>query len=291
MDTLLTVATLSAGLRLAVPVALAALGALVGERAGVLNLGIEGTMLTGALTGYLVADGTGSPWLGLLAGALAGALAGVVLAVVMVDVRANQIVTGLAFTLLAVAGTSFVFEQSFAIGDTPPRLTTITMPALVVMTGLVFLAAWFVLDRTTAGLALTAVGETPQVADALGYRVAMTRRVALVVGNALAGLGGAVLVCGPLGIFIQNVTAGRGWVALALVVFARWRPLVALGGALLFGLCDAAQLRLQGTSTAVPYEVFLALPYLVTLLAMVVRARDSRTPASLGVPFTRGALE
>ena len=115
------------------------------------------------------------------------------------------------------------------------------------------------------------------------------RWVATVVGSAIAGLGGAMLVCGPLGLFIENVTAGRGWVALALVVYARWRPIPCVLGALLFGLCDAAQLRLRGTNTAIPYEVFLALPYVVTLVALVVRARDSQTPAALAVPYVRQA--
>lgn len=288
MDSLLTVATLAAAIRLALPVGLAALGALVSERAGVLNLGVEGTMLVGALTAYLVASDAGS-WAGLAAGAAAGAVCGTVLAACVVGLRSNQIVTGLAFTLLAAAGTTFVFQHSYDLGAQPPRLDTIAIPPLVVVTLAAFAAAWFVLERTSTGLALTAVGEMPEAADALGYRVDLTRTVALAAGNALIGFGGAVLVCGPLGLFIQNVTAGRGWVALALVVFARWRPLVCLAGAFLFAVCDAAQLRLQGTATAIPYELFLALPYLVTLLAMVVRARDSRTPSALGTPFVRGA--
>jgi len=153
-----------------------------------------------------------------------------------------------------------------------------------------FAVVWFVLERTSWGLTLTAAGEAPDAVDALGYHVDWVRAVAVVGGNALVGLGGAVLVCGPLGLFIQNVTAGRGWVALALVVFARWRPSACLVGAALFGLCDALQLRLQGTDTSIPYEVFLALPYVVTLLAMVVRVRDSRTPAALGTPFVRGTM-
>lgn len=288
MGTLLTWATVAAAIRLALPVALAALGALVSERAGVLNLGVEGTMLVGALVAYFVAADT-DPWLGLLAGLLAGAGCGVVLAACVIGVRANQIVTGLAFTLFASAATTFAFQQRYDIGANPPRLDTIPIPPLVVVTLAVYAVAWFVVERTSTGLALTSIGEMPEAADALGYRVDRTRTVALVAGNSLIGLGGAVLVCGPLGLFIQNVTAGRGWVALALVVFARWRPSVCLAGAFLFAICDAAQLRLQGTATAIPYELFLALPYLVTLVAMVVRARDSRTPSALGTPFVRGA--
>ena len=162
------------------------------------------------------------------------------------------------------------------------------MPPLIALT-LVVLGVVIVPCCATPwpGSSSSAVGEAPVAADALGYDVRRTRYLATIVGSSLAALGGAVLVCGPLGLFIQNVTAGRGWVALALVVFAGWRPLPCAVGALLFGLCDAVQLRIQGTSTGIPYEVFLALPYVVTLVALVIRGRNSRTPAALGVPFDR----
>ncbi|MET0910177.1 MAG: ABC transporter permease [Ilumatobacteraceae bacterium] len=287
MDVVLSVATLSAGIRLALPVALAALGALISERAGVLNLGLEGLMISGALAGYLVTHHSGSPWLGLLAGLATGAVCGLVLAAVIVGLRANQIVTGLAFTILAGSATSFIYQRSFSFGQNPPRIERIGMPPLIVLTLLVLALVMAVLRSTVAGLVVSAVGEAPVAADALGYDVRRTRYLATVVGSSLAALGGAVLVCGPLGLFIQNVTAGRGWVALALVVFAGWRPLPCAVGALLFGLCDAVQLRIQGTNTGIPYEVFLALPYAVTLVALVIRGRNSRTPAALGVPFDR----
>jgi ABC-type uncharacterized transport system permease subunit len=287
MDVVLSLATLSAGVRLALPVALAALGALISERAGVLNLGLEGLMVSGALAGYLVAENTGSPWLGLLAGLVTGAVCGVVIAALVVGLGANQIVTGLAFTLLAAAATSFIFQRSYGIGQNPPRIDRIGMPLLIVLTVIVLVATIAVLRGTVAGLVVTAVGESPVAADALGYDVRLTRYLATIAGSSLAALGGAVLVCGPLGLFIQNVTAGRGWVALALVVFAGWRPLPCALGAFLFGLCDAVQLRLQGTNTGIPYEVFLALPYIVTLVALVLRGRNSRTPSALGIPFDR----
>jgi simple sugar transport system permease protein len=286
MDTLLTLATLAAAIRLAIPVAVAALGELVSERAGVLNLGLEGTMLFGALAGYLATLSSGTPWIGLGGGLVAGAACGAVLALLMVVVRADQIVTGLAFTLFAGSATTYLFEQSYTIGQAPPRIPSLSMAPLVVIVLVVLAGVWFLLTRTTAGLVLSAAGEAPEAVDALGYRIPQVRTLATVTGSALAGLAGAMLVCGPLGLFVQNVTAGRGWVAL--VVFARWRPGRAVAGALLFGLCDAAQLRLQGTATAIPYEVFLALPYVVTLLALMVRARRSGTPAALAVPFVRG---
>jgi ABC-type uncharacterized transport system permease subunit len=287
MDVVVSLATLSAGVRLALPVVLAALGALVCERAGVLNLGLEGLMISGALAGYLVTHQTGSPWLGLLAGLITGALCGVLIAFVVIGLRANQIVSGLAFTILAGAATSYIYQHSFSIGQNPPPIARIGMPPLIVL-ALVVLAAVIVLMRSTvAGLVISAVGESPVAADALGYDVQRTRFLATIGGSSLAALGGAVLVCGPLGLFIQNVTAGRGWVALALVVFAGWRPVPCALGALLFGLCDAVQLRLQGTNTGIPYEVFLALPYVVTLVALVLRGRNSRSPSALGVPFDR----
>jgi ABC-type uncharacterized transport system permease subunit len=288
METLLTLAALTAAVRLAVPVAMAALGEIIIEKAGVLNLGLEGMMLSGGLAGYLMTRAFGSPWIGVLGGLVVGAGCGAVFAVLVVVIRANQIVTGLAFTLLALSATTYLYERSYAIGQSPPRIPRLSMPPLVALVLIALAVVWFVLNRTTAGLVLGATGEAPEAVDALGHRVGRVRFVATVVGGALGGLAGAMLVCGPLGLFIQNVTAGRGWVALALVVFARWRPVPCVLGALLFGFFDAAQLRLQGTATAVPYEVFLALPYVVTLAALMVRVRDNRTPRALAIPFVRG---
>lgn len=289
METVLTFATLTAALRLAVPVALTALGGLISERAGVLNLGLEGMMISGALAGYLATNETGSPWVGLAAGLGAGAAVGFVLALVVVWAQANQMVAGLGMTLLCTAATTYLFRTIFGIGTVPPRIERLEMPVLAVLGVAVFALAWFVLTHTTVGLALSAAGDSPVAVDALGYGVTSLRTWATVVGSSVAGLGGAVLVCGPLGLFLENVTHGRGWVALALVVFARWRPWAAMGGALLFGLFDAVQLRLQGQATAVPYELFLALPYLLTLAALVVRGRTSSAPLALGEPFRRSA--
>ena len=286
MKTLFEIETIWSALRLAIPVAIAALGAILSERSGVLNLGLEGMMLTGAFAGFVVAEGTGSSWLGLATGPVAGALCGALFALLVVTVRANQIVTGLAFTLLAGAATTYLFDRNYDIGSA--RVDKLPLWVLAALLGLLLVATWYYLNRTTSGLALSAVGESPVAADALGYRVQRTRWSATVAGGAYAGIAGAALVCGPLGLYYRNVTNGRGWVALALVVFARWRPIPCVLGALLFGLCDAAQFRLQNTASDVPYELFLALPYAVTLLALVVRARVNQPPAALGTPFVRG---
>jgi simple sugar transport system permease protein len=247
-------------------------------------------MLWGAFGGYGAAEVTGSPWLGLLAGVAAGAGCGTVFAALVVGARANQVVTGIAFSLLASSATTYLFQLSYSIGRAAPRINRIGIWWLVALVLACGAGVWFLCRRTTLGLALGAVGEAPLAVDALGYRVSRLRTGATVLGGGLAGLGGAALVCGPLGLFIENVTGGRGWVALAIVVFAGWRPVAAIAGALLFGLCDAAQLRLQGTTTTLPYEAFLALPYLVTLVALVMRAQTSRTPAALGRPYLRGAI-
>jgi len=289
MDAILTITTLTAAFRLAIPVAMAALGALISERAGVLNLGLEGMMLVGAFGAYSAADASGSPWIGLVVGAAAGFAFGLLLSLFVVTGRSNQIVTGISFTLLAGFATTLLFQQQYSVGQIPPRISRIDLPALLVVTILVFVGVALFMSRTVAGLAVSAIGESPEAADALGYDVVRTRVIATGASGALAGLGGAMLVCGPLGLFIENVTAGRGWVALAIVVFAGWRPAPVLVGAFLFGLSDAVQLRLQGTDTAIPYEVFVALPYIVTLIALVVRARASHSPSALGVPFVRGA--
>lgn len=290
MDVLFQFSTIEAAIRLAIPVALVALGALVTERSGVLNLGLEGMMLSGALGGYAMTEITGSPWLGLLAGIAVGGLCGLIIAALVVGVRANQVVTGIAFTLLASSATTYIFQLNYSIGRAAPRINRIGLWWLVLVVVACAGAVWFLFRRTSFGLAVAAVGESPEAVDALGYRVPRLRTAATVLGGCLVGLGGAALVCGPLGLFIENVTGGRGWVALAIVVFAGWRPAPTLVGALLFGLCDAAQLRLQGQATSVPYELFLALPYIVTLIALVLRARASRTPAALGRPYLRGAI-
>ncbi len=289
MSTIFTLATIAAALRLSIPVALAAMGAVVSERSGVLNLGVEGMMLSGAFAAYSAAEATGSPWIGLLAGTGVGALTGALLVLFVVVGRSNQIVTGIAFTLLASYLTTYLFQRNYSIGQVPPRLNRIGLVGLVVMTVVLVVVVYYLLQRTTFGLALGAVGESPEAADALGYDVVRIRSIATVIGGSFAGLGGAALVCGPLGLFIENVTGGRGWVALALVVFSGWKTFPVVAGAFLFGLSDAVQLRLQGTQSALPYEFFLALPYLLTLLALVLRARASRTPAALGVAFVRGA--
>lgn len=306
---------LNAGIRMAIPTGLAAVGEAFCQKSGVLNLSLEGMMLTGALTSYLGAYYSGMLWVGVPAGIGGGLLVGLLMALFTLQFKTEQIINGIVLVLLAQAGTSFTFQELF--GDLTltgrfdpmanweiPGLSSIpgigavlfNQSPLVYLSALLIYGVWYLLNRTRFGLAVRAVGDRPAAADAAGINVNRTRWIAILVSGAMAGLGGAVLVVGQLGMFMQNVTAGRGWVAIALVIFGRWAPLRAMAGALLFGITDALQLRIQaaggGIESNVPFEFFQAMPYLVTILVVVfatARARRSAEPEALGRPFFKGA--
>lgn len=305
------VALLTAGIRLAIPVLLAVLGEIITERAGVLNLGLEGVMLVGGLAGFIVAygvEGWGMPvlgaWLGLGAGAIAGALMGLLIALLTVRFKADQVVTGVTLVLFGQGLTTYIYRQQFGsltervtgLADVPiPLLSKIPVlgPILFTHNVVVYLSlglvigCWFLLFRTTWGLNIRAVGENPAAADTSGINVERTRLMAIVLGTALAGLGGAVLTVVQLHLFREGITSGRGWIALALVFFARWHPSRALFGALLFGIADALQFRIQALgSENLPYEFLLMLPYGLTLLVLLKESR-SDAPAALGIPYFR----
>jgi general nucleoside transport system permease protein len=309
------VGVLAAGVRLAVPILLAALGEIVTERAGVLNLGLEGIMLAGALAGFVATAWAEpglppgmawlAPWLGLGAGALAGVLMGLVMAVLTVSLRTDQVVAGIMLVALGQGGTTYVYREAF--GSLTARITPLGLlsipvlgkipvvgPVLFVQDPATYLSlaivagVSFLLFRTGWGLALRAVGEHPAAADTAGINVACTRYAAVLLGSALAGLGGAVLSVVQLGLFKEGVTAGRGWIAVALVIFARWRPGLALAGALLFGCATALQFRLQALDLPwLPYELLLMLPYILTLLVLLRAGAGDDAPAALGTPYGR----
>jgi general nucleoside transport system permease protein len=307
------VVLLASSVAFAMPTALAAVGETVAERAGVLNLGLEGMMLSGALTAFLAAYYLDSVVLGVLAGVTMGIGLGALMAFLSVTLRTEQIINGIAIVLLAMGLTTFVFEKLFA-GEEQPAVSGIpdlnvpllhSIPgvgdvlfeqnALFYISVVLALGVWLLLTRTRFGLSVRAVGENPAAADAAAVPVARIRWLALLVCGGMAGMGGAVLVLGQLNIFDTNVTAGRGWIAIALVIFGRWNPLLVLGGAFLFGFTDALQIRVQavsgGVTSTVPTEIFAALPYAVTLIVMVVATvwagRDAQ-PAALGIPFRKG---
>lgn len=288
----------AAVLRIASPLIFATMGELICERAGVLNLGIEGIMVVGAFSGWL-AVWLGAPlWGGVAVAALTGMAFGLLHGVLTVPFGLSQHVVGLGITLLATAVASFVYRLALPRVTTPPRIepfAPLPLPGALAQTPLTYLAlatvavTAVVLARTPLGLAIRAVGESPQAVEAQGLSVAALRVGAVVVGSGLMGIGGAFLTLSAFSSFFFEMVNGRGWICIALVVFGAWSPWKALLGALLFAAFDAFQIRLQQTlGAAIPYQVFLMLPYALSILALVVMSRRARVPAALMLPFNRG---
>ena len=300
---LLLAATLNAGTVLAI----AGLGLLINERAGVVNLGAEGLMLVAAIAGFATAVASGNDWLGFAAGALAGALLAGVFGLLVIWLNTNQVATGLALSLFgggfwAFVGINFVQAKlgeraQFAV----PLLADIPLlgPALFRQHPMVYIAmaltaalAWF-LYRSRAGLVLRAVGESPESAHALGYPVRRIRLAAVMAGGALCGVAGAYLSVVYTPLWVEGMVAGKGWIALALTTFATWRPLRLLLGAYLFGGVTMLQFHLQGEGVEIPSQFLSMLPYLATIVVLVLISRNAawirvNMPASLGKPFVPG---
>lgn len=290
-----------ATLRVATPLIFGTLGVLLCERAGVLNLGIEGIMVAGAFAGWLTVYAGHGLWAGVLVAALTGGAFGLLHAWLTVGLALSQHVSGLGITLLATALSYYGYRVSFPKVSTPPTIepfgpmawldvpvlqaqTPLTLVALL----LVPLVGW-VLYRTPLGLAVRMVGENPQAAESQGLSVAALRTGAIVAGSALMGVAGAFLTLSAFNAFFFNMVNGRGWICVALVVFASWRPGKALLGALLFAFFDALQLRLQQAgSGAIPYQFYLMLPYALSIVALVVVARKASYPQALMKPYRKG---
>lgn len=282
----------------ATPILLAAIGELVVERAGVLNLGVEGMMITGAVCGFVVAVATNSPWLGFLGAAVGGALLSLIFGFLTQYLLSNQVATGLALTLFGL-GLSALIGQGY-IGIKAPSFPDWDIPLLgdipiigpiifqhdpMVYVGLAIVAGvWAYLKYTRAGLILRAVGENHEAAHALGYHVMRVRMLAIMFGGACAGLGGAYLSLVRVPQWTEGMTAGAGWIALAIVVFASWRPWRLLLGAYLFGGVTVLQLNLQAAGAAIGVEYLSMAPYLATIAVLVIM-RAGRAPGSLGQSF------
>ncbi len=283
------------------PILLAAIGELVVEKAGVLNLGVEGMMITGAICGFAVAVETGNPVIGFAGGALGGAALSLIFAVLTQYLLSNQVATGLALTLFGL-GLSAMIGQSYS-GIQPPSTRDLNFGPLadipvigpvvfthdwVVYTSLILVVAvWYVLTRTRAGLILRAVGENHDAAHALGYKVVRVRFLAIAFGGACAGLGGAYLSLVRVPQWTEGMTAGAGWIALAIVVFGAWKPGRVLLGAYLFGGISVLQLNLQAAGVKVPVEFLSMSPYLITILVLVIISAD-RSRAALNAPASLG---
>lgn len=295
---------LEASVRLGIPLALAALGETVSEKAGVINIGLEGSIIAGALGGALGALTFGSAGLGVGTGAAAGLLAALVFALFVVGLGADQIITGTAVTLGGLGMTGALYQARFGVTGTElslPTLAPIRIPGLadVPIVGSAIFdqaptayfayavapALWFYLFRTRGGLELRAVGESPDAAQAAGVRVLRIRFLATLFGGALAGMAGAHLALAHAGTFAENMSAGKGFIAIAVVVLGRWNPVLVLFAALFFGAASALQFFLQALGVDLPYQLFLALPYLLTLAALAGWVGRARAPAALALPW------
>jgi general nucleoside transport system permease protein len=288
-------------LRIATPLILGTLGVLLCERAGVLNLGIEGIMVAGAFTGWLAVYSGAPLWIGVAVAAATGAVFGLLHAFLTVTLALSQHVSGLGITLLATSLSYYGYRVSFPKVSTPPTVTPFAdmdwlgLPVLAQQTPLTLLALVlvpvlaYVLYRTPVGLAIRMVGENPQAAEGQGVSVAATRTGAIVAGSAIMGIAGSFLTLSAFNAFFFNMVNGRGWICVALVVFASWRPGKALLGALLFAFFDALQLRLQQSgSAALPYQMYLMLPYVLSIAALVLVARKASYPQALMKPYRKG---
>lgn len=309
MDSLLDIlgssALYAAAIRLALPVFFAALGEVFAERAGLVNVGLEGMMLAGAFGGVYGSHLTGSPVGGLVVGVLFALVVASVQSLVAINLGGDQIVAGIALNITALGVTAFLARTIWEGGDVPqvpgfdqlsiPLLTDIPLlgpilfdqNVLVYLAGLLAVASWWALTRTTWGLRLRACGEAPRASDSLGIPVFAIRWQAMLICGALTGLGGVFLSLGELFTFTDGMSGGRGYIALAVVIIARWKPSRVIFAALLFGVFEAIAFRVQATGVDIPYELMLALPYVMTLLVYAGVVGRVTPPAALGRVYTR----
>ena len=298
------VGILASGIRLATPYLYAAIGETFGQRSGVLNLGVEGQMLMGAFAAFYVALITGNLWLAMLAAVIVGALMGLAMAFVTVNLGAQQGISGIGFFLFGLGLSDLLFQKLVGTVETVKGFSKIEIPILsdIPIIGEIFFSqnilvyiayalvplAWFVLQKTTIGLKIRAVGENPEAADSLGVSVAAVRYTTVITGGILSGIAGASISIGLLNVFQQNMTSGLGFIAVALVYFGGWRPLGVLGGALLFSMVNSLQLWMQVLGIPIPSDLAVMLPYILTIVVLALSMSRVRAPSALTKPFERG---
>lgn len=296
---------LEAMVRMACPIMLASLGALFTARSGIINFAMEGIMIMGAFFGVYGSYMTGSPWIGAVFGMLAGLAASMVLGVMSISVKVDQVVAGTGINVLFLGLTSYLFTVMYPNGQ-PSSVNTFPALPIPVLSGipvvgilfrqslLTYLAfllvpvIWYLLNRTTFGLCLRAVGEQPHAADSLGIHVDKMRYVAIVLAGLLGGLGGAALSLGQVSVFIENMTSGRGYVAWSAVTVGKWNPFGIMGASLLFGGAEAVQLRLQAMGISLPHQFFQMLPYVLTMVVLAGVVGRTVGPKAMGKPFIKG---
>ena len=295
---------LTSAIRLATPYLYAAVGEAFAQRSGVLNLGVDGIMLVGAFSSFYVALNTGNLWLGLLVGFVVGVLMGLLMSVISVTLKAEQGISGIGLYMFGLGLSSLLFKVSIGTVKTITGFQPVKIPLLgnipfigqilfrqslpVYGAFLLVPLAWFFLDKTTAGLRIKAVGQNPAAADSLGVSVDRVRYFSVCLGAGLAGIAGASLSLALVNLFQENLTAGMGFIAVALVYFGGWRPLGILAGALLFSTVNAFQLWMQVLNVNISADVAVMLPYVLTIAALAISTSRARQPAALNKPFERG---
>lgn len=308
LATIFDLQTLNAAIRLSTPIALAAMGGTFSERAGIINIGLEGMLLTGAFAGALGSYVTGSAVFGLLFAMVAGALIAVVHSVFTVEFQANHVVAGVGINIFAAGMTTWLMQVIWGSKGTTPavaRVEVITIPLLSdipvvgpvlgVQSPFVYLmlalivGGWILLFKTPLGLRIRMTGENPEAADTLGINVRATKHFSVILGGVLCGVGGAYLSIGSLGRFSNGMSAGRGFMGLAANIFGQWNPFGGLGASMLFSYADAVQIRLQGLEIALPHNIIQMLPYALTVLILAGGMVRSRPPAALGNSYRSGA--
>ncbi len=300
------VALLSASIRLSVPILFAALGGMYSERSGVVNIGLEGIMLVGAFAGVVGSYFTGSYWIGALVAILSGILISALFAFITVKIKINQIVSGVAINLLAIGLTSFFYRALFGITTVPitvkafepvniPILSNIPIIGEIFFrqTILVYIAfllvpiSYYIFYKTSIGLSIRTVGEHPMAADTVGIPVNKVRTICVLVSGALAGLGGCFLSLGQFNMFVDNMVSGRGFIAVAAVIFGKWNPKGVLMASLIFGIADALQIRMQMAGLGIPYQFLLMFPYLLTVVAVTGIVGRTTSPKALGRTYEK----
>ncbi|HAE91982.1 MAG TPA: ABC transporter permease [Tissierella sp.] len=300
------IALLSASIRLSVPILFAALGGMYSERSGVVNIGLEGIMLVGAFAGVVGSYFTGSYWIGALVAIVSGIFISAIFALITVKIKINQIVSGVAINLLAVGLTSFFYRALFGITTVPitvkafepiniPILSNIPIIGEIFFkqTVLVYIAfllvpiSYYVFYKTSVGLSIRTVGEHPMAADTVGIAVNKVRTICVLVSGALAGLGGCFLSLGQFNMFVDNMVSGRGFIAVAAVIFGKWNPKGVLMASLIFGIADALQIRIQMSGLNIPYQFLLMFPYLLTVVAVTGIVGRTTSPNALGRPYEK----
>lgn len=295
MSELFSIALFWSTVRLSTPLILAAFGGMFSERAGIINIALEGMMLAGAFTAAAVTHAAGNPFVGLAAGMAAGALVAAIHAVACISYKADQVVTGTAINILMIGMPAFLSGAFFlSSGSTPqiPKEQLIPWFPIIIAFLVVPAVTWYVFYKTPFGLRLRAVGENPEAADAAGVSVTRMKYAGVLLSGALAGIGGAYLSIGQSSLFTRNMTSGRGFIALAALIFGKWRPVQTLLACLLFGFTEAVSIQMQGvmklpSGDDIPIQFIQMVPYLLTIIVLAGFIGSSRPPKALGIPYQK----